>query len=93
MRELVRWLIHQHHAKVIKQAGIGSGNAPEGTRLTADCIECAGAGRDSAGGRCSHCNGLGIIWVLLAEKLHRANALRGTRDTLTYEFGPGRLTG
>jgi hypothetical protein len=67
--KLMRWLIYQHHAKVIKQAGMGSGNAPEGIRLTADCIECAGAGRDSAGNRCSHCNGLGIIWVLLTEKL------------------------
>jgi hypothetical protein len=67
-RKLVHWLIHQHHARVIKQAGKFFDSAPEGIRLTADCIECSGAGRDTAGAPCSHCNGLGIVWVLLTER-------------------------
>ena len=69
-RKLVHWLIYQHHAKVIKQSGKAIDNVPEGMRLAADCIECAGTGRDTAGGHCSRCNGLGVVWVLLTEKLH-----------------------
>lgn len=68
--KLVHWLIYQHHAKVIKQAGKAIDNAPEGPRLAADCIECGGAGTNTAGGPCSRCNGRGIVWVLLTEKLH-----------------------
>src|SRR5277367_1934889 len=66
--KLVHWLIYQHHAKVIKQTGKVIANPPEGIRLAADCIECLGVGRDPAGGHCSYCDGLGIIWVVLTEK-------------------------
>ncbi len=65
---LVHWLVYQHHAKVIKQAGKFFDNAPEGVRLTADCIECSGTGRDTAVAPCPRCSGVGVVWVLLTEK-------------------------
>src|SRR5277367_4672606 len=37
--KLVHWLIYQHHAKVIRQVGKVAGNAPDGPRLAASCIE------------------------------------------------------
>ncbi|MGA7409986.1 MAG: hypothetical protein WBW33_05835 [Bryobacteraceae bacterium] len=66
--KLVHWLIYQHHSKVIKPAGKAAEAAPDAPRLVASCIECAGKGKDTGGGHCSHCNGLGIIWVVLTEK-------------------------
>jgi hypothetical protein len=71
--KLVHWLIYQHHSKVIRPAGKGVETAPPNApRLVASCIECAGKGKDTGGGHCSHCNGLGIIWVVLTEKLRPA---------------------
>jgi hypothetical protein len=71
--KLVHWLIYQHHARVIKQAGKAVNTVPEGVHLAANCIECVGAGKDTGGGHCSHCNGLGVIWVVLTEKAQPAN--------------------
>jgi len=56
VRKLVHCLIYQHHTRVIKKTGKAVDNAPEGRRLVADCIQC-GSGRDTAGSRCSRCNG------------------------------------
>ena len=67
-KKLVHWLIYTHHAKVIRPAGKGVGSWPEGPHLSASCIECNAKGKDSAGGHCSFCNGLGIISVFLTEK-------------------------
>ncbi len=69
-RKLVHWLIYQHHAKVIKQAGKVIENPPGGPRLVANCIECNGSGKDTARAACVHCNGGGTVWVLLADKPH-----------------------
>ncbi len=73
-KKLVHWLIYQHHAKVIKPAGKGVDTLPEGPRLVAGCIECNGTGKDTGGGHCAHCNGLGIISVILTEKPRPAQA-------------------
>jgi hypothetical protein len=72
--KLVHWLIYQHHSKVIRPAGKGAETTPDAPGLVASCIECAGKGKDTAGSHCSHCNGLGIIWVILTEKLRPASA-------------------
>ena len=72
--KLVHWLIYQHHAKVIRPAGKGAETAPtDAPHLVASCIECLGKGKDTGGGHCSHCIGLGIIWVIPTEKLRPAH--------------------
>lgn len=64
-RELRRWLVSHHHAEVIGK----SGDLPEPDRLlmklVTGCEQCDASGKTYAGGRCSHCDGRGTVWVVV----------------------------
>jgi hypothetical protein len=64
-RELRRWLVSHHHAEVIGKAE----NVPKPERLlmklVTGCEQCDASGKTYTGGRCSHCDGRGTVWVVV----------------------------
>ena len=62
---LRRWLVTHHHAEVIGKLG----DLPKPERrlmeLVTGCEQCEASGKTYAGGRCSHCDGRGTVWVVV----------------------------
>jgi len=64
-RELRRWLVNHHKAEVIGKAR--DLPAPERLlmKLVTSCEQCDASGKTYTGGRCSHCDGRGTVWVVV----------------------------
>jgi len=63
-RELRRWMVSHHQAEVIRRPG----DLPKPERLVVKlvtgCEQCESSGKTYTGGRCSHCDGRGTVWVV-----------------------------
>jgi len=62
---LRRWLVTHHHAEVIGR--LGALPKPERLlmKLVTGCEQCNASGNTYTGGRCSHCDGRGAVWVVV----------------------------
>ncbi len=65
-RELTRWLVGHHQAKVIGK----SGELPEPERIVmkfvTGCEHCNALGKNHSGKRCHDCDGRGTVWIVVS---------------------------
>jgi hypothetical protein len=64
-RELRRWLVSHHHAEVIRRPGDLPKPERLAVKLVTGCEQCEASGKTYMGGRCSHCDGRGTVWVVV----------------------------
>jgi hypothetical protein len=64
-RELRRWLVSHHHAEVIRRPADLPKPEQLVVKLVTGCEQCEASGKTYSGGRCSHCDGRGTVWVVV----------------------------
>lgn len=63
-RQILRWLVAYHDAKIIRDAKNMPDRDSIELKIVVGCVQCAGRGTDS-GHSCQNCHGRGSEWVVV----------------------------